>query len=85
MVVHDSGPFVDSLGQEDLKPRSLLGRMIPRGGAGLMRSVCVLAVLVVVDTGRLCKLVLPALARHTTLNTCGMNCRNVRTKSTVCL
>jgi len=64
---------------------ALLGRMIPRAGVGLMRSVCVLAVLVVVDTGRLCKLALRAPMYLTTLNTHDMNFRVVWTKSTVSL
>lgn len=65
----------------------LLGRMIPRGGVGLKKSVCrvcVSAVLVVTDTGRLCKPVLPARLR-VALNAGNMNCGVVWTKSTLWL
>lgn len=49
---------------------ALLGRMITHYGVGLRRSACVLAGLVVADTGGLRKLATPTTHRRSTLNTC---------------
>lgn len=64
---------------------ALLGRMITRYGAGLRRSACVLAGPVVADTGGLRKLAAPTTYWRTTLNTCLINFRHMRTKSTIFL
>lgn len=67
---------------------ALLGRVIPRGGVGLGRSVCgvcVLAALVVADTGRLCKPMPRARPRRVAFDTDNIKFGVVWAKSTLFL
>lgn len=67
---------------------ALSGRMIPRSGIGLKKSVCrvcVLAAMVVADTGRLCKPVPCARLSRIAFNAGIIKVGVVWTKSTACL